>query len=136
MATQYRSFEITIPTGSTRAAPVIFPMIFPSFVVLSIDVYVPPGPLGQMGFQIASSRQQVIPWNAGQWIVANADYLTFPVTDAPNSGDWQLIAYNTGAFPHTIWVRFALDPIPLPVTPVVTITTADLSTALPEQVAP
>lgn len=109
MPTQYRSFQVTIPAGTPKVTPVIINTRFEPMTVSEIDVLIPPGPLGQMGFQIASSRVQVIPWNTGQFIVSNDERLTLPINNAPNSGDWQVIGYNTGVFDHTIWVRFALD---------------------------
>lgn len=110
MATQYRRFAVTIPAGTPKATPVVINTRFEPFTVTQINIRIPPGPLGQMGFQIASSRVQVIPWATGQFIVANDEPLSYPVTDAPNSGDWQVIGYNTGVFDHTIQVEFAMDP--------------------------
>lgn len=111
MAEQVRSYELVIATGSSRTAPVIMDVSFPPFRVESIEVDVPPGPNGNIGFQIASSRQQVIPWNAGQWIVPNGQHFIWANDKYPTSGDWQLIVYNQGQYAHTIWVRFNVDPV-------------------------
>lgn len=128
MAEQVRTFEITVAPGSTRAAPVTTEIGFEPFRVVSIEVEVPPGPLGQVGFQIASSNVQLIPWNLGEWIVANNITKKWETDNYPTSGDWQFIAYNTGAFPHTLSVTFELDPI-APAGPApVAVTPMDLST--------
>lgn len=111
MAQQFRSTEVVVPAGTAKADPLIADIGFPDFVVDSISVQVPPGPLGNVGFQIASSGVQVIPWNAGEWIVTDHEVLSFPVDDFPTTGDFQLVAYNTGVYDHSLWVRFALDTI-------------------------
>ena len=111
MADEVLSFEITIPVGSSRAAPVTFQMQQPSRRVESIEVDVPSGPNGNTGFQIASSGVPVIPHNLGAWIVPNAQHFVWASAIWPSSGDWQLIAYNTGLYPHTLWVRFNVNAI-------------------------
>jgi hypothetical protein len=137
MAHQVREFQVTIPKGTPIAAPVTVDVSFPPFTVVSVAARIPPGPLGQMGFRVASSRQQVIPWNPGSWIVANDDRLQWQADNYPTSGDWQIIGYNTGAFDHTIYVTFELDPVGFDTAPVVTVTPADLSTiTAPEPVTP
>lgn len=132
MPSQYRSFAVTVVPGSTPAAPVVTDVSFPPFYVSEITAHIPPGPLGQLGFQIASSSQQVIPWNDGQWIVPNDDRLTWPISNAPSSGDWQVIAYNTGVFDHTIYLQFALDPVGVaPAAPATLPSLAALSSPVP-----
>src|SRR5215468_886729 len=129
MTVQVREFAVTIPAGTAIAAPVTISTAFEPLAVDKIDIWVPPGPLGQMGFRVASSRQQVIPWNAGAWVIANDELLSFPGTAYPNSGDWQVIGYNTGAFPHTIYVTFSLSLVPSDAPIGVQVSTVDLSTA-------
>jgi hypothetical protein len=136
MTAQYRSFQVTIPAGTPQASPVVINTQFEPLAVDQIDIRIPPGPLGQMGFQIASSRQQVIPWNAGQFIIANDEPLSFPSTNYPDSGDWQVIGFNTGVFNHSIWVRFALRPVTPAATPVVGISVSALSTLVAPAPAP
>ena len=128
MTTQYRTFQVVIPAGTLQTAPVRINTRFEPFTVSQVTVRIPPGPLGQMGFRIATSGVQVVPWNAGSWIVANDEFLEFPATNWPDSGDWAVFGYNTGVFAHTIYVTFYLDPVTGRAVPPVTITTADLST--------
>lgn len=111
MARQIRSRQVTVPAGTTKAAPATFNVSFPPMTVAEIDVLVPPGSNGTLGFQIASSGIQVIPWNAGEWIVTNNERLAWPTEGYPDSGDWQVIAYNTGMYDHSLWVRFSLSPV-------------------------
>lgn len=133
MPRQYRSFTVTIPAGTQKSAPILASIGFPPFTVSEIDVLIPPGPNGRMGFQIAVSGTQVIPWNAGEWVVTNNERLSYQVDGYPDSGAWQLRGYNTGVYDHTIQVRFALDPVaPAPSATVAAVTTAQLSN-VPDQ---
>lgn len=109
MARELRSFNVTVPAGTAQAAPVSFDVSSPARIVRRIDVTVPPGPRGEVGFYLANSFQQVIPFNAGQWVVANDEKMTWDLTDYVDSGSWQVIAYNTGFYPHTLQVRFHVD---------------------------
>lgn len=111
MADEVLSFEIAIQPGSSRAAPVTFPLAQPSRYVQSIEVDVPSGPNGNVGFQIASSGVPVIPHNLGAWIVPNAQHFQWASQIWPSSGDWELIAYNTGGYQHMLWVRFNVNAI-------------------------
>lgn len=109
MAREIRKFEAKIPAGTAKTAPVTIDVSFPPRVVTQINVRVPPGPNGNLGFQIAAAGNQVIPINLGQFIVANDDRMEWPLTDYIDSGDWQVVGYNTGAYDHTIYVTFLLD---------------------------
>src|SRR5882762_133673 len=111
MARQYRDFAVTIPANTAIASPLIIDTGFGPFTVAKVSVRIPPGPNGRMGFQIAVSGTQVIPWNRGQWLVANDESLEFPVENHPDSGAWQVIGYNTGVYSHTIYVVYALNPV-------------------------
>lgn len=111
MASEVRSFEQTIPPGTPKASPVTLDMSFDPMDVVTIHVSVPAGPNGNVGLQIASAGSQLIPLNQGEWLVPNNVEMEWSPTDAPNSGSWQLVAYNTGTYPHTVWVRFTVAPV-------------------------
>lgn len=114
---QIRSFTCTFQPGSTPAAPVVVQCQFPVFQVDWIEVDVPDGPSGAMGFYIATSRQQYIPWNVGTYFVFNDVNKHWDLEDQPTSGDWQVYGYNTGTWPHTVYVHFGLEVVPLPEAP-------------------
>ncbi len=111
MADEIRAFACLIPAGTPIAAPVVIPMVFPPRTVDSIEIRIPPGPNGTVGFAIAAAGQPIIPLNAGQWIIANNDTISWPLSGFLNSGAWQLRAYNAGIYPHTLYVRFLLTQI-------------------------
>lgn len=109
MARQLYEFAPTIPAGTLTTAPVTLPMVMPTRIVRKIEVRVPPGPSGVMGFQIGAAGQAIIPANAGAFIVTDDERITWELEEQIESGAWQLIGYNTGDFPHTVYVRFLVD---------------------------
>lgn len=110
MAYEYRHFDATIPAGTAKAAPVTIQLAMPSRVVRRVRVRFPPGPSGLVGVQLGSSGVQVIPWNAGSFLIGDDEAFTFEPDGFITTGAWQLIGYNTGAWPHTLPIDFELDP--------------------------
>ena len=111
MATETRSFQVTIPAGTPQAAPVVVNVPFPSSEVERITAKVPPGPSGLMGFALTMNGQQVIPINAGAWLIADNHTYDWALTDLPNTGQWQVTGYNTDIYDHTIYLDFMLAPL-------------------------
>jgi hypothetical protein len=114
MADQVQSFAVTIPPGTPKATPLVTPLTFPPRIVDEIEIQVPPGPRGEVGFQLGASGGQVIPVTVGQFIVTDNEVIHWPVEHQLDNGAWQLIAYNTGAQPHTLTVRFLVRLLPDP----------------------
>lgn len=104
------SFDVTVPAGTPASARWSQAINFPSADVSQIEIRVPPGPRGCLGFALGSSGTPVIPYNADQWIVTDDERIVWGVTDQFDSGAWEVFAYNTGTLPHTIYVRFLCDP--------------------------
>ena len=130
MAVQIQQFVCTVPAGTPEATPVTIEMQLGIFEVSWVEILVPPGPSGQVGFYLASSNTQTIPWWNGltnSWIVADNELLRYDLSDQPDSGDWQFVAYNQGNFPHSIYVRFGLDLVTVPASLVPTVTAGLLS---------
>lgn len=111
MSSEVRAFAITVQPGTLPAAPATFNTSFPARNVEQVELVFPPGPMGAVGVSIGAAGQPVIPFNAGAWIVADNDRITYPVVGAHDSGSWEVFAYNLGSFPHTIQVRFLLTTI-------------------------
>lgn len=109
MSRELRAFSATIPAGTPLAAPVTRDLSFPSRVVDRIDIMVPPGNNGLVGFQIANAGIAVIPANLGGFLTANGETLIWPLEQQIDSGSWQLIGYNLGVYDHTLYVRFLLS---------------------------
>jgi hypothetical protein len=119
-ATTVYTFDPTIPAGTPVATPYTAQLTFPVYQVDRIEVKVPAGWNGQVGFQLASMGQQVIPYQAGQWIVASGDDLAWDLAGQMTSGAWELIAYNLGIWTHTPYIRFLVEPVPAATAPAVT----------------
>lgn len=111
MAQEIRSFTVTVPAGTAIDAGWTYPLDMPPRIVETISVRVPPGPRGTVGFQIGSSGQQIIPYQEGEWVVTDDDKIEWPLDNQIDSGAWELYAYNDGDFPHTLYIRFAVDPV-------------------------
>ena len=111
MATEVRSFQVTIPANTAQAAPVAVDTSFPAMEVERIIVKIPPGPSGLMGFALTMNGQRVVPINAGAYIVADNDTFDWPLVGLPNSGQWQVTGYNTDIYDHSIYIDFLLSPL-------------------------
>lgn len=125
MAREVYRFAVTVPHGTPAAAPQVTNLALPPREVQRVEVKVPPGPHGLVGFQLGSGGVQMAPINAGQFVTADDEVLSWDLEGQITSGAWQLIAYNLGAFDHTLEVRLMagltaapaglLGPQPLPV---------------------
>lgn len=111
MAQEVRSFVITIPHGTLQTAPITTELEMPPRVVRQINIRVPPGPRGEMGFQIGASGVQVIPHNVGQYLVLDDESLSWQLDNQIDSGGWEISGYNNGDYDHTIHIRFLVDPV-------------------------
>lgn len=117
MAQRVVPLTCNIPSGTLISNPVHFPLSFPSAEVERIDVRIPPGPNGLMGFSIRNGGGNLIPQGEGNWIVANNDYIQWPLSDAPNNGNWDIQAYNLDVLPHSIYVYFNVSNLSVVNTP-------------------
>lgn len=113
------NFTPTIPTTATVAAPMSVPMQFPDAIVDTIEVRVPPGPNGVVGFALGSRGVQVIPYNFGPYIQTDNEVISWSVTGQFMSGDWSLLGWNVGFYSHTLHVRFLVSSI-VPANPLLT----------------
>ena len=127
MAQEIQAYSVSIPPQTPQSAPIAFNVGFPPREVNEIEVVVPPGPRGEVGFQLGFGGSQLIPYTAGQWIVADDEVMHWPIEGMPDSGAWQLIAYNTGIYPHTLAVRFLVN-LPGGSAPADTFNPLDIST--------
>ena len=110
MATDIQHFTATVPTGSTPASPAVITINIPVRIVRQIDWKVPPGHMGTMSFLLAMGGVPVLPVS-GQFTFITADGKdgTWHLSDYPDSGAWQVIGFNSGAFPHSVLLTFHTD---------------------------
>jgi hypothetical protein len=111
MAQEVREFAVTVPAGTTIAAPLVTGIAFPERVVTAVSWRVPPGPSGRMGWALTSAGAPVIPIQRGAYIVTDNQADTWPLSGYLDSGNWSVTAYNTGVYPHTVYLTFLLDLI-------------------------
>lgn len=64
-----------------------------------------------MGFRMTAGNAQIIPFNAGGWVVADGESRKWELEGLPDGGDWQVTGYNLGNQPHSIWIEFSLAHI-------------------------
>lgn len=117
MASQVQQFACTVPIGTPISAPVTIEMQLGVFTVDWVDIDVPPGPSGALGFYLASSNVQIIPFTEGgtfNWMIPDDLHKQWDLTGYPTSGDWQFVGYNLGAFAHTVYLAFGVDPVNTP----------------------
>lgn len=112
MADRLEWFAVTIPAGTTIAAPLVTPCVFNNGEVTKINVKVPPGPQGNVGFFIGAGGSQYVPRTVGSFIVPDDDYYQWEIANAISSGSWSVTAYNTDIFAHTIQVSFEVNETP------------------------
>jgi len=119
-ANRFDTVEFTVPAGTTKAAPASQLLFTQRAAVIQFSVKVPPGPSGLVGFRFDHSSAQVIPKQAGTWIVADNETIDLPLDDLSPWPDWRIRGYNTDVYAHTLYVRVYLDdrvPVtnPLPI---------------------
>jgi hypothetical protein len=137
MAIEVRHYTALIPAGTPISAPVLVSIAFPVRVVRSVDWRVAPGAQGVMGWQLAMGGVQVLPTQSDTWVIGDGISGTFTLTNYPDSGAWQVKGYNTGAYPHSLYLTFHLDltgsarPSPALVSPLNLNPVNDLSKAGP-----
>ena len=85
----------------------------PPRLVNQVEIRVPPGPRGELGFALGAAGQPVIPRAAGTFVVTDDERIEWPLEGQIDSGAWECFTYNTGALPHTVYLRFLVS-VPSP----------------------
>lgn len=111
MAERVIPLTCVVPANTAIASPQQFPLQFPAANVERIDVRVPPGPGGYVGFAVQYGGGNFIPEGNGTWIVADDQYIQWPLTGAPDGGNWTITAYNQDVIPHTLYVFFLISEL-------------------------
>lgn len=109
MAQEIREFLVTVPAGTPQSAPVTTKIVFPNRIVTRVSWRVPPGPSGRMGWALTSAGAPVIPIQANTYVVTDNQADTWDLEGYLDSGNWAVTAYNTGVYPHTVYLTFQLD---------------------------
>jgi hypothetical protein len=105
-ASRVEVFEVTLPAGTPKAAPVETDSSFPDGELTRAEILFPDGCAGLVGVRLALAHGQAIPTTAGAWLVGNDETLGYDLTGMPNNGAWSVFGYNLDVYPHTVHVRF------------------------------
>lgn len=111
MAQEIREFAVLVPAGTAKAVPLVTDISFPAREVIGVSWRVPPGPSGLMGWALTSAGAPVIPIQPGGYVVTDNESATWDLEGYLDSGNWQVTAYNTGLYDHTVYLTFRLDLI-------------------------
>lgn len=130
MAYRVLQFSVTIPAETPQTAPVTIGLPMDNWDIEQIDLEVPPGPSGLMGFYVSNNGVQWIPQTAGSFLVWDNTKQSWPLSDQPNASGWAITGYNTGVYPHNVIVRMHVNPTSAE-TPTVTPTVTFVSTSVP-----
>lgn len=132
MATIIRQFTVSIPASTAKAAPFTKVISFPAETVITLDLEVPHGPVGLMGFYLAISGQQIIPFQTGEFIVWDDVQDTWALEDYPQTNAWSIVGYNLDTtFAHQVVARFHNEP--LHVQPIASIVNINLTSSAPDE---
>lgn len=108
MFTQVRQVDVTIPAGTPKASPQVTSFQFGSVIMVRVDWLFPHGCNGLVGVQVGAKSVPVIPYDRTQFITRSGDSAGIDLADMHDTGDWSVIGYNTGAFPHTVHFTFRM----------------------------
>lgn len=104
MAQRIETPVVTVAAGTLSTAPVDTNLTWLQGIVERIEVIVPPGPSGLVGFAIGHSRQPIIPFSSGQWIIADDEHFDWPIENYPTGAKWFVRAYNTDIYAHSLYL--------------------------------
>lgn len=113
MADEIRQNTVTVPAGTTAAAPLTVPMNMPPRRVEALQVVVPPGPSGFVGWAVLVGGVRVIPYLSDLWVITSGENITWPLENYPEAGSWSVQAYNTGAQDHALYFRWLVKYLPM-----------------------
>lgn len=129
MAQYVLQFSATIPAGTPKTAPVTIALPLDNWDIEQIDLEVPTGPAGLMGFYVANNGVQWIPATPGAFLVWDGVNQSWPFTDQPNASGWAIVGYNTGVYQHNVTIRFHVNPTsaaaPAAAAPTITFVSSD-----------
>lgn len=100
---------MSVPAGTAILTPQTTALTFNKGIVEQIEVIVPPGPSGLVGFAILHSGDVIIPYDRTQWIIADNEAIKWPLQGYPTGSAWSLRAYNTDVYAHSLFVRLLVN---------------------------
>lgn len=106
MAQRVFTRTVTVPAGTAIATPLSVDISFNQSVVETVEIVIPDGHAGFTGIALQQAHQQVIPEEAGTWLISNDEKIIFAIEDFIDNGNWQAVMYNTDVYDHSFYLRF------------------------------
>lgn len=114
MPSDIRVFNVLVGPGGSATAPNYYNLTIPARDLIGVEFVIPSGTRGSVQFGLAMAGTVIIPANVGGYITGDDEVIRWPLDGYPNSGAWQLAAFNTGTYTHNIQVRFLLNLVSPP----------------------
>ena len=111
MATRIEVVAVPVPPGTPIAAPIVVPMNFDDGRVDGLEIVIPDGPAGLVGFQIRHSKQAIIPYDGVSFLIGNNETIKWPLETFPEADKWDVRIYNKGVFVHTLYFRWLITDV-------------------------
>lgn len=111
MAERVLLYVATIPAGTSQSAPHTVPFDLDNWSIERIDLEVPAGPSGCMGFYLANNGRPWVPRNPNAWLVWDDHSESIVPTGYPSASGWGVTGYNVGQYDHAVNVRFHVSPL-------------------------
>lgn len=108
---EHYEFVVTVPAHTLPTAPQLTLTVLPVRKVVAIAWMIPQGPSGNLGWRFSMGGVQVIPVNKGAWLIRDGNADGAQLSRLPDSGGWDITAYNTGNLSHSIYVTYFADVI-------------------------
>lgn len=109
MATRVEVFEVVIPALTLESSPLDTELDFVPARVDQLEVLIPPGPSGLVGWAILHNTQQILPFATGSFIFADGEVIRWPLERFPTGRGWIVRAFNTDIFDHTLHIRLLVS---------------------------
>jgi hypothetical protein len=111
MAERVQARAITVPAGTLSTSPADFDLPWPRGDLVRLQVRIPPGPSGLVGFAVGHSNQTIIPADDGEWIIGEDEPLSWDTSGYPTGDAWFVRAYNEDIYPHTLYFRAEFNEV-------------------------
>lgn len=109
MTERIEVFQVTTPAGTAQASPLTTNLSFNQGIVHKLEITVPPGPSGLLGFRMRHSGQVVIPNSGTNFIIADNQFIQWDLEGYPVGNKWSIQTFNTDVFDHTLYLRFMIN---------------------------
>lgn len=101
--------QFTVPAGTAIATPASQAVVLEDANLDTVRVLVPDGHSGLTGLRITAGGTQILPINAGTWIISNDEIFDWPADDEVTANGLSLAGYNLDIYPHTFYLRFQVS---------------------------